>query len=82
MKTTKVYHGGRVGLGWSEMFKPVSKQDLAKRSEPGKVAANLEVPACQVPKSKQSRVARSSRGEGMDPPAGLCGYRSDSLQSP
>lgn len=40
MKTTKAFLGGRVGLGWSEMFKPGSKQDLDKRSVPRKVAAN------------------------------------------
>lgn len=40
MKTTKVYRGGRGGLGWSEMFKPGSNWDLDKRRMPRQVAAN------------------------------------------
>lgn len=84
MKTTKVYRGGRVGLGWSEMFKPGSKQDLDKRSVPRKVAANPEATRflpVRFLKSKQSRMARSGRGEGMEPHAGLCGYRNGSMWS-
>lgn len=39
VKTTEVYRGGQVGLGWSEMLKPGSKWDLEKRSVPRQVAA-------------------------------------------